>query len=89
MAELDLTQVQGQIGTATIDSVDGKIIKATGELENDEGANACATIFRMLQDTAKCLGNEPMRRLSISFTDHVYIVAVSDKQIYLVKTTQE
>ena len=86
MEEVDLTQVQGQIGSATLDATDdGKIIKATGELLGVDGKIVCTTIFRMLQDTSKCLGNEPMRRLSISFTDHVYVVTLTEKFVYLVK----
>ena len=85
MAEVDLTQVQGQVGTATLDVSDGKVLRSTGELEGEVGRKAAATIFGMLQDTAKCLRNEPMRRLSISSSDHVWQVTISDKYVYVVK----
>jgi hypothetical protein len=87
--DADLTQIQGQLGTATLDVTDGKIVKATGQLDGDEGKNACATLYRMLQDTAKCLEKEPMRRLSISFADHAFVVTLSERYVYVVKKQRE
>ena len=83
--EVDLTQVRDQTGTATLDASDGKVAVATGDLSGEEGQTRCATIFRMLQDTSKCLGDEPMRRLSISFTDHNYVITLGERHIYIVK----
>ena len=83
--DVDLTQIQGQLGTAILDVTDGKIVKATGQLDGDEGQNACTTLYRMLQDTAKCLDKEPMRRLSISFADHAFIVTLSERHVHIVK----
>ena len=85
MADVDLTQVQGQTGTATLDVSSGGVLRATGDLLGDEGKRACAAVFRMLQDTSKCLRNEPMRRLSITFSDHAFVVTLSDKAVYIAK----
>jgi len=85
--DVDLEAVPNQIGTAILQSSDGKILKSTGSLDNeDEGVSSCATIFKMLQDSAKCLAEEPMRRLSISFTDYNYVVTLGKHHIYIVKT---
>lgn len=87
MADESLYLVPNQQGTAIIDLVDGRVIKATGDiLGTDEGKSICLTIHKMLLDTAKCLGNEPLRRISISFSDHSYIATLNEKFIYLVKT---
>lgn len=78
--DVDLSNVPNQIGTAILDS-DGNLLKATGELDQ----NACATIFKILLDAAKCLERDSLRRLSISFQDHNYVVTIGDKHVYIVK----
>ena len=87
--EVDLTTVRGQIGTAVLDAQDGKVLRSSGELEGEAGVKAAATVFRLLQDMAKCLRNEPMRRLTISFSDHVWVVTISDKCVFLAKVKNE
>ena len=85
--EVDLEAVPNQIGTAILQASDGKVLKSTGSLDNEEdGPAVCATIYKMLQDSAKCLAEEPMRRLSISFTDYNYIVTLGKHHVYIVKT---
>ena len=39
----------------------------------------------MLQDTAKVLEGEPMKRISISFSDFSFIATLSERHIYIVK----
>lgn len=87
MDTIDLEQVPSQIGTATLDIDGGKIVKTTGDLATEDGKVACASIYRIMQDTAKCIGDEPLKRITITFTDHKYAVAFNDKCIYIVKTT--
>lgn len=85
--DVELESVPNQIGTAILSTADGKILKATGALANDEDAVVtCSTIYKMLLDSAKCLGDEPMRRLSISYTDYNYVVTLGKKHVYIVKT---
>ncbi len=86
--DVDLEQVPNQCGTAILEAADGRVCKATGDFLAlaSEGQIICSSIYRMLMDTSKCLGNEPMRRLSISFSDHNYIVTQGEKHIYIVKT---
>ena len=80
-------QVPNQIGTAILSTTDGKILKATGALDNDDdGAAACSAIYKMLLDSSKCLQNEPMRRMSISYTDYNYIITLGQGHVYIVKT---
>ena len=87
--EVELELVPNQCGTAILDAADGKMCKSTGDLSTsptDEGQMICSSIYRILLDTSKCLGNEPMRRLSVSFSDHNYVVTLGEKHIYIVKT---
>jgi len=83
---VELELVPNQIGTAILDMTDGKVLRSTGDLSSgEEGRANCASVYRMLLDTSKCLGSEPMRRLSITFTDHSYIVTLGEKHIYIIK----
>ena len=82
---VELESVPSQIGTAILDVSDGKILRSSGDLASEEATTVCASIFRLLLDTSKCLGSEPMRRLSVTFSDHSYIVTLGDKNIYIVK----
>ena len=85
--DVDLEAVPNQIGTAILGSTDGKVLKATGGLDNEyDGAATCTAIYKMLLDSTKCLKEEPMRRLSISYTDYNYVVTLGHKHIYIVKT---
>ena len=57
-----LERIPDQIGTAMLDNGDGKKVKATGSLDSDDGKVACAQIYKILQDTSACLGDEPFKR---------------------------
>ena len=84
--DIDLDSVPNQIGTAVLSTVDGKILQSTGAFCDDDGSVVCRNIYRMLLDSAKCLEDEPLRRLSISFTDYNYVVTLGKKNLYIVKT---
>ncbi len=85
--DIDLESIPNQVGTAILSAVDGKILKSTGSLDNEEEGHAiCATVFKMLLDSGICLGDEPLRRLSISFTDYNYVVTLGKSHVYIVKT---
>ena len=82
--DVELEQVSGQLGTALLDN-DGKIIKSTGELATEDAKAHCLAVYRMLQDTAKVLEGEPMKRISISFSDFSFVATLSERNIYIVK----
>ena len=86
MAEVDLESIPKQIGTAILESKDGKIVKTTGGLSNGDSAAICANIYQMLCDSSVCLAEEPLRRLIVSFTDHNYVITLGQKHIYIAKT---
>eukprot|EP01032_Pedospumella_encystans_P003195 gene3195-3765_t len=60
--ETELEKIPAQIGTAVLDASDGRIVKSSGELYNENGQ--CQSIYRILKDTAKCLAGEPMKRIT-------------------------
>jgi len=80
--DVDLERIPSQIGTAILDS-DGKVLKVTGDISQNQ--DVCSTIYKILLDTSKCLDKEPMKRISISFTDHNYVVTVGKNHVYIVK----
>jgi hypothetical protein len=85
--DVDLESVPNQVGTAILGSTDGKILKASGALDNEyDGAAACSAIYKMLLDSTKCLAGDPMKRMSISYTDYNYVITLGQKHIYIVKT---
>ena len=57
-----LERIPYQVGTAMLDNSDGKIVKTTGSLSKDDGKGVCAHIYKILQDTSGCLGDEPFKR---------------------------
>lgn len=46
--DVDLEQIPSQSGTAILDIADGKILKLTGDLNNEDGKLHCEKIYRML-----------------------------------------
>jgi hypothetical protein len=46
--DVDLEQVPSQCGTAILEIVDGKVIKLTGDLNNDLGKQQCERLFRVM-----------------------------------------
>ena len=57
-----LERIPYQTGTAMLDNVDGKVVRTTGSLSNDDGKVVCAQVYKILQDTSCCLGDEPFKR---------------------------
>jgi ragulator complex protein LAMTOR4 len=83
---VDLESVPNQVGTAVLNrDGGGTVVKCTGSLSEDGGANVCAHVYQMLLDTSVCLDQEPLRRMSILFSDHNYVVTLGDKHIYIVQ----
>eukprot|EP00038_Savillea_parva_P014706 m.11857 g.11857 ORF g.11857 m.11857 type:complete len:80 (-) comp2883_c0_seq1:1061-1300(-) len=67
--------------------LDGKLISASGELTGRQ--DVASTVFHMLQDVAKVLdhGDEKsFQRLTVSFGDCNFAVAISQDQIHVRKT---
>ena len=81
----ELEHVPFQIGTAVL-AHDGSVIKATGDLTTEEGRRNLETLYKIIIDTSKCIGHEPMRRIAISFALCNYIATISEKNVYIVKT---
>ena len=46
--EVDLSQIQGQIGYAIVDLNNGHVIKANGELDGEEGKAQAKTLHHLL-----------------------------------------
>jgi hypothetical protein len=70
--DVDLESIPNQVGSAI-------------QLADETGAGVCALIYQMLLDTSTCLGEEPLRRMSILFADHNYVVTLGSKHIYIVR----
>ena len=87
MTDVDLEGVPNQVGAATLTrDGGGTVIKSSGTLAEEGGAGVCAHIYQMLLDTSVCLGKEPLRRLSILFADHNYVVTLGENHIFIVRT---
>jgi hypothetical protein len=41
-----------------------------------------------LLETGKCLQQEPLKRLTISYADYSYLATIGKDQIYIVKVNQ-
>ncbi len=87
MTDVELDAVPNQVGTAILTrDGGGTVVKSSGALSEEGGAGVCAHIYQMLLDTSVCLGDEPLRRMSILFADHNYVVTLGEKHIYIAKT---
>ncbi len=82
---VNLESVTNQIGTATLDN-EGNILSITGEMQ--QRPEACKYIYNILLDTGKCLQLEPLKRLTISYSDHSYLATIGKDNIYIVKVSQ-
>mmetsp|Transcript_88517 Transcript_88517/g.176982 ORF Transcript_88517/g.176982 Transcript_88517/m.176982 type:complete len:88 (-) Transcript_88517:334-597(-) len=82
MATVDLEGL-GALGTATLAS-DGSVIRSSGELEGD--IKTLKTLYQMMLDTGSILGEEPLKRITVSFSDHQLVMAVSQGNVHIVKT---
>ncbi len=41
------------------------------------------------QDTAKCLDEEPLKRISIEYEGFAYVVTIDDRYIYIIKKSTQ
>lgn len=46
--DVDLEQIPSQCGTGIVDIMDGKVLKLTGDINNEQGRLLCEKIHRML-----------------------------------------
>jgi hypothetical protein len=47
--DVDLEQVPSQSGTAILDIIDGKVLKLTGDMDNEIGKQQCEKLFRVMR----------------------------------------
>ncbi|XP_045610945.1 ragulator complex protein LAMTOR4 [Procambarus clarkii] len=69
-------------------SEDGAVIASGGELENAEQMGA--TVMSLLSCTSKAQlwpgdSGDAFKKISITYTDHSYIICLSNKNIHIVK----
>mmetsp|Transcript_23156 Transcript_23156/g.39191 ORF Transcript_23156/g.39191 Transcript_23156/m.39191 type:complete len:91 (+) Transcript_23156:65-337(+) len=83
--DVDLEQVPSQTGTATVDINNGKILKLTGSLTGERGEIQCMKLYHILLDSAKCIGDEHLKRISVSFDSHKFILTTAKSHVYIVK----
>ena len=87
MSDVDLESIPNQVGSAILArDGGGTVLKSTGCLTEENSAGICAHIYQMLLDTSVCLAEEPLRRMSVLFADHNYVITLSEKHIYIVRT---
>lgn len=89
---VDLSKIPDQVGAAVME-LDGSVLEATGELEGNE--SGLITLYQMLQDAGTILQHtkqgvgigktEGFRRLTVTFTDHSYVVTIASGRIIIVK----
>ena len=83
--DIDLESVSAQVGTATIDSTSGEIKKSSGELSGQNANIVCQYIVRILKESISCIGEQPIKRISVSFGSHSYVATLSQGLIFIVK----
>mmetsp|Transcript_79510 Transcript_79510/g.227020 ORF Transcript_79510/g.227020 Transcript_79510/m.227020 type:complete len:91 (-) Transcript_79510:730-1002(-) len=74
------------MGTAVLSAETGSIIKSSGDLQGAEGEQAAAALYQVLLDTGAILKDEPLRRISVSYSSHQYIISLSGGAVYIVKS---
>ena len=86
MDAFDLEQVRGQTGTAVLD-MEGKVCKSSGDLDaaHEGTANTLMRLYRIMEDANKCVEEEGLKRITVSFADSNYILTASEKHIYIVR----
>lgn len=48
--DIGLESIPSQIGTAVLELLDGRIVRATGQiLDSEDGKAACGTLYKILQ----------------------------------------
>ena len=82
---VNLESVANQIGTAILDN-EGNMLSCTGEMQGRP--EICRYIYNILLETGKCLQQEPLKRLTISYADYSYLATIGKDQIYIVKVNQ-
>mmetsp|Transcript_46341 Transcript_46341/g.129185 ORF Transcript_46341/g.129185 Transcript_46341/m.129185 type:complete len:124 (-) Transcript_46341:3-374(-) len=96
VAGVDVSNVADSVGHLLIEPMRGTILDASGELsdvsEGGSGAAVAATILKMLRDAGSVLdggkdslGKPPFRRMTITFGDFHYVVAITDAGVLVVK----
>ncbi|XP_078612588.1 ragulator complex protein LAMTOR4-like [Branchiostoma floridae x Branchiostoma japonicum] len=85
-----LDRVPDQVGYLVMNE-DGAVMASSGELENDEAA---AGVIMKMVDVALRLQTgtdkqEPFKRLSVIYDEHMYMVTISNQKIYVSKRTNE
>ena len=86
MEAVDLESVQGHTGSAVLD-LEGKVLKASGDLAatQDGAANTLMCLFRIMEDASKCIEDEGLKRITVSFSDCNYILTATAEHVYIVK----
>ena len=51
----------------------------------DGSANILLCLFRIIDDASKCIEDEGLNRITVSYADCNYIITATDKNIYIVK----
>ncbi len=85
MSSVQLEAVPNQTGTAVLD-VDGNVLSSSGELA--QRPDILLNIYNILLESGKCLQNEPLKRVTISYSDYSYLATIGKGQIYIVKVNQ-
>ena len=81
MLDLDASPIAGQIGWAVLD-IEGNMIKSHALKESD-----ISILFQMLQESAKIQGQEPLKRLTVTFPGVArFLVTRDESHIYMVQT---
>lgn len=81
---IDISDVSNS-GTAILRAADGFVIQSTGDLQGTKGEMESSVLYKMLLDTGALLQEEPLRRLSVSYSSHQYIAAIYTGAIYIIK----
>mmetsp|Transcript_10461 Transcript_10461/g.10529 ORF Transcript_10461/g.10529 Transcript_10461/m.10529 type:complete len:90 (-) Transcript_10461:30-299(-) len=83
--DLDLGSVPSQSGTAILNANSGGILKVTGQLDNETGRSACENLYKIYMDSIKCVGDAPIRRISVSYSSFSFVITTTDQYMYIVR----
>ncbi|XP_043466551.1 ragulator complex protein LAMTOR4 homolog [Leptopilina heterotoma] len=83
---LSMERIPDQIGYLVL-TEDGAILASGGELGNDERiANVIIGLVTLIsKDNSKAFFAEDFEKISITYSDHCYIICLSNKKIHVVK----
>jgi len=83
-----LDGVTGATGTLVLNH-DGSTLNATGDLQGD--AKVAANIYQLVLDCTGILtassSQAPFKKLTVSYSQHAYVICVHNNHIYAVKRT--